>query len=787
MNISNRIKEQFPEYIRQDHPKFVNFIENYYKFLESAELKLLMHPDSAGTFIVGETVQGSVSKAEAIINSIDTINSRIFVSTQNAFVPEDIISGSTSSAYGNFVSYTPNPVQTIDQLLAYRNIDSSIDLFFDEFRKEFMSTIPKRLTDSLDRNNLIKNINSLYKSKGTTDGHKLFFKILFNELTDVYYPAKDILKPSHGDWVYDTIIRVYGQIPDPSILNGQRLYQKNNPLSSIINYAYVDVEFAHSIYNDEGIELNINKETIKGEFISGEIAYIMGTDGITYYFELAELPTKIIISNPGQYYKQGEEVLLSGFQFPPIAKILNTSIGSLLSIDVINGGDNYVIGDKLILTNTGSQGYGTKAAVGEIESLGGEFTLEDSLSTIIQEDYTEYLSGVNGNQFIQEDGTADISSISLQYGGQNYDSIPILSISSVLGEAEEIILTSDNIGGILDIDIFEPGFRYTPMLDNINAYESLVIKDFSGTVDLTIIGKYVTSSSGGSGQIITFSPLTKVLKVRVDSGTFLLEDTLNINNNNGYCKIHLNESAKMNISTGVVFNYPGKYIGENGFVSSFAKRIQDSVYYQDFSYVVKIGRSINYWKKELKSTIHPVGFNLFGEVNVINLLYLGIKVPTADCTTFTPDLFSTLFIVFETKLQLPIQLTHRRYRISKWDKKEHIRTSPITGVKNQKRIEQFKFAQTEFLLNNVWDPNGNYDISLEDNTGSIEAENGDLIVQQVKRWIQSDTSRYGGHRGRGYPIKFINDYFTSISDVIDYPENYTPITPPSEITIKKII
>jgi hypothetical protein len=179
--------------------------------------------------------------------------------------------------------------------------------------------------------------------------------------------------------------------------------------------------------------------------------------------------------------------------------------------------------------------------------------------------------------------------------------------------------------------------------------------------------------------------------------------------------------------------------------------------------------------------MHPIGFNLFGEVNVVSLIYGGIKVPTADCTTFTPDLFSTLNIIFESVIKVPEIVSHGRYRISRWDKQEHKRNSPI------KRIEQFKFAQTDYLKNQPWDPNGYYDIHLEDNTGSIEAENGDLIVQQVRRWLHPDTSLYGGHVDRGYSIKFIDDQFSSISDVIDNPDVYTPITPPSEITIKEII
>ena len=37
----------------------------------------------------------------------------------------------------------------------------------------------------------------------------------------------------------------------------------------------------------------------------------------------------------------------------------------------------------------------------------------------------------------------------------------------------------------------------------------------------------------------------------------------------------------------------GTFVNEDGHVSEDAMRIQDSLYYQDFSYVIKVGRAIN--------------------------------------------------------------------------------------------------------------------------------------------------------------------------------------------------
>ena len=54
-------------------------------------------------------------------------------------------------------------------------------------------------------------------------------------------------------------------------------------------------------------------------------------------------------------------------------------------------------------------------------------------------------------------------------------------------------------------------------------------------------------------------------------------------------------------------------------------RIQDSLYYQDFSYVIKVGRSITEWRDSFKKTMHTAGFYYAGEVNTETRLNAQIK------------------------------------------------------------------------------------------------------------------------------------------------------------------
>ena len=69
------------------------------------------------------------------------------------------------------------------------------------------------------------------------------------------------------------------------------------------------------------------------------------------------------------------------------------------------------------------------------------------------------------------------------------------------------------------------------------------------------------------------------------------------------------------VSSGALCAYPGYYVGVDGQLSENVK-LQDSKYYQAFSYVIRVGQSINIWRDVVKKVLHPAGLALFGEVTI---------------------------------------------------------------------------------------------------------------------------------------------------------------------------
>lgn len=76
-----------------------------------------------------------------------------------------------------------------------------------------------------------------------------------------------------------------------------------------------------------------------------------------------------------------------------------------------------------------------------------------------------------------------------------------------------------------------------------------------------------------------------------------------------------------------------------GFLSETTIVLQDSYYYQLYSYVIKSGISVNDWGSIFKPLVHPTGWEFFGEVELIGNAFfdVGVKSPTIQPCNIVPD------------------------------------------------------------------------------------------------------------------------------------------------------
>ena len=169
--INPLVSRQFPQHIQANNPLLVEFIKQYYVFMDSAQITIssvtasdqilletttegfialnatnergndendyiLNEQTSVGEFQKNETITGATSGQTATILAEDTDNLKIYVTANSLFVTGETITGGTSGATGVIGRYRANPNETINQLLEYANVNNTLDDFFTEFRNQ---------------------------------------------------------------------------------------------------------------------------------------------------------------------------------------------------------------------------------------------------------------------------------------------------------------------------------------------------------------------------------------------------------------------------------------------------------------------------------------------------------------------------------------------------------------------------------------------------------------------------------------------------------------------------
>ena len=118
-----------------------------------------------------------------------------------------------------------SPGMVINKLTSVRDIDEVEDLFIKHLQYEYAISIP---TVALaDKRKLYKQVNDIYRSKGSIPSYNSLFNLLFNETPELYFPRVDLLKPSEGKW--DNVAKRYlnndGFLSDRKYIQDSYYYQ----------------------------------------------------------------------------------------------------------------------------------------------------------------------------------------------------------------------------------------------------------------------------------------------------------------------------------------------------------------------------------------------------------------------------------------------------------------------------------------------------------------------------------------------------------------------------------
>ena len=430
-----------------------------------------------------------------------------------------------------------------------------------------------------------------------------------------------MLKVSDGKWNTQTVLRVLSTQGETLSLIGRQIKGRTSNATAIVE----NVEKFY-VGADEVSEITINKETLVGTFAVSETIEGTESDQSDYYIlaTITGVPGTKTINNDGNLYTTNDIIKISGGGQQASMQISDVGSGKITEIVVDNGGSGYKIGDILSFDNTGT--FGSNAS-GVVTVVNGAVSNEDTDHIVLEEE-TSAGDHLTGDKIVFESGTGtgDITDIYLTNGGDGYKSLPTVTVTSDSGTASEILAYGNNVGRILGIKTSNLGIKYenspSPSLAFIN---NLFCTTVAGTFTN---GDTVTGgNSSATGLVSGWDSSRNILKLKEVSGTFQANET--VTSGSGSAVLKNIDVASISLDVTGVVDTDGKFLNEKGHISETTMKVQDSLYYQDFSYVLKVGNSINSWRDAFKKTMHTSGFYFTGQVNLESRLNLKNKIAEA--------------------------------------------------------------------------------------------------------------------------------------------------------------
>ena len=315
--LSYRIPSLLPEYLRDESPAFEAFLKAYFEFLEAEVLvlesqsaidclaledgtggvlfesatvspspdedssKILFertaaNPDQdADPLVKGEYLVGSTSKSVAKIEVINGNTLYLKSISGNGFAKGETVTGRKSNQTAVVKSYKENSILANNRLLDYSDIDNTTEDFLDYFQQDFMPSIDlatlknKRLT--------IKNIQDLYKKKGTAESVQFLMRVLYGQDATIRHPIDETIHVGESGYSQQRRMRV--TIPNGIPEANDKITQYDASTGTIIEAQAV----IENVYPDAaagGFSLEIMNNHV-GTFTEGSNITILDRDGIT--------------------------------------------------------------------------------------------------------------------------------------------------------------------------------------------------------------------------------------------------------------------------------------------------------------------------------------------------------------------------------------------------------------------------------------------------------------------------------------------------------------------------
>lgn len=680
---SHLVSSQVPQFVRDDHPTFVEFLESYYKFMEQDDAAI----DAAKQFSIYMDPDLALGNSEILLTKL--YDNYIMSIPQSVVADKNVILKNVQDFYRS--RGTEKSIKFLTRAL----FGKEVDVYYPK-QDILRASDGKWYVEKSIRVNEIRLANS-----AVTDGAHRFISHLIRgeesnavatvESVDSYYEKGSIvteLKLSGTKKEFISGENIFTYIED----EGETKHLSANIFSGIVIAASVKKSGNNYI---EGASIPV----IPADGVNGEgarVTVLKTTKG--------GLRT-IIVTYTGAGYQIGDEISViggggigaSGNVFavdkseryhPNSYNIIGSTIASEantpLNVAFGNQATIFINTSNLLVSTGGSPGTNTTTlildqwsgnsnvyfelydqinvnnrtvTVTSISNNSDTITVSPGMGTGLSNRTLFIYKKANVNTTISDgsvywaySNTGPATGIAVIVGGENYTSIPSISIRS-----NNVVRTLGILGRL---EIVEPGENYVigdlitfenqPYPLNIygegalaevsnvaanGAITEITFKEVTGYpkgglgyTKLAFPTANVQSATGANASIIVREILGEGLSTTTVSESIGSITQLRVQQGgSGYVTAPLLDFTTLGdgtaegntvIVTGL-FTYPGRYINDDGHLSSY-NFIQNKNYYQNYSYVLRIDESISRFRQFMNNLTHPIGTKLFGEYLSIN-------------------------------------------------------------------------------------------------------------------------------------------------------------------------
>lgn len=599
IGIHHLLKKQLPEFVREKYPTFCTFLDYYYRWLTAhgfgrlkditdidtmCDTVLILNLDSS-TFsqselesFIGYELTDKTTKARARVLGVSE-DGKLLIQ----YITKDALFERGDTASLNFRNKGRNKTILIGGTYRIPTV------FIDNFAHMLDAN---KIIDLTSENAvlLLKHIKEYYTMKGTEDAINFLLFSLRGIDSKIMYPWENVLKPSDGRW------RQYYSIVLKTTKSNLALLTGEESKLEIINY---------------GVQTSKSFNIKSIEFFKNEKYYEEDGETFKQYVRvhLYEKPSTVYFGYGSVCHIRSEKGVFEGTVDRDVVGVVVDS-GSISSIDVSYGGSGY--SNNVVAEVIDETGKGAKVSVttfnGEVQGINivNRGSGYSSNAKIL-------ITDKGGN------GSGATATVSVTSGGLNWIDGEVFKI----GGTDDWSIT-DNSYDISKILVSGNGRWFkrpdgTPTEED--NYNKVVNIYKSERAELPFLGRVTAIGTNGGVQSIEIIQNGEYIS-EVDEDTIYEISPLLFENRSSWDDSY---NAFIRFKFGLVVNELGFWEDERGFLSYPDIVLQDSVYFQQFSYDV-FTDSDNTNQQEILKDTHPAGTKQFNTQMMVDSWHIGDNI-----------------------------------------------------------------------------------------------------------------------------------------------------------------